>query len=120
MKRDWDLMRQILFEVEKWPFTGGFDTITIPNHSEPEISYHVSLLADAGLIEAIDVSSHDGVAWRPKHLTYAGHEFLDAARQDTTWNSAKEKVFKATGTITLEAQKTVLHAMMTKAITGGL
>jgi hypothetical protein len=45
MKRDWDLMRQILFEVEKWPFTGGFDTITIPNHSEPEISYHVYLLA---------------------------------------------------------------------------
>jgi hypothetical protein len=37
------------------------------------------LLHEAGLIEAIDLGSHDGVYWRPKHLTYAGNEFLAAA-----------------------------------------
>ena len=34
-----------------------------------EISYHIMLLHQAGLIEAIDLGSHNGVCRRPKHLT---------------------------------------------------
>jgi len=49
-----------------------------------------------------------GVCWKPKRLTYSGHEFLDAARSDTVWNKAKDMVRKATGTITLEAVKVAL------------
>jgi Hypothetical protein (DUF2513) len=120
MKRDMDLMRQILFEVEKWPFTGSFDTVLIANRSDQEVSYHVYLLADAGLIEAVDASSHSGPRWYPKHLTYEGHEFLDAARQDTIWAKAKETVTKSTGTLTLEALKMALSVMMHTAITGGV
>jgi hypothetical protein len=86
---------------------------------EQEISYQVYLLADAGLIEAQPAATtmSSTQKWYPKHLTYAGHEFLDAARQDTRWNSAKDKVLNATGTLSLEALKTVLK-MITKAITG--
>jgi uncharacterized protein DUF2513 len=122
MKRDMDLMREILFEVEKWPFTGSFDTLAIPNHSEQEISYHVYLLADAGLIEAQPAATIASSAqkWYPKHLTNEGHEFLDAARQDNTWAKAKETVSKSAGTVTLEALKTALNFFMERAITAAL
>jgi Hypothetical protein (DUF2513) len=117
MKRDMDLIRALLFEVEKWPFTGGFDTVAIPNRTQEEIAYHVYLAYDAGLIDAVDASSHDGPQWYPKHLTNQGHEFLNAARADTTWNKAKETVINKTGALTLEALKIALGSLMKHALT---
>lgn len=120
MKRDMDLLRQILFEVEKLPFTGGFDTIVIPNRSMQEIAYHIYLAHNAGLLDALDASSHDGPNWYAKHLTYEGHEFLEAARDDTRWNKAKETVMKNVGSLTLDALKTALSLAIQKAVIGGL
>ena len=108
MRRDMDLVRQILLKMEAMPTSGGWHDIHIEGHSEEEIVYHVQLMHEAGLIEAIDLSSHDGIAWRPKRITYVGHEFLDAARNDGVWNKAKDRVITATGSLTLEGLKTAL------------
>jgi hypothetical protein len=45
-----------------------------------EITYHAVLAHEAGLIKANNLSSLDGVCWKPKRLTYQGHEFLAAQR----------------------------------------
>ena len=37
----------------------------------------MQLLDEAFFLEAQELSSHDGYEWRPKRLTYEGHEFLD-------------------------------------------
>ena len=76
------------------------------------------LLHEAGLIEATNVSSHDGVCWRPKYLTYAGNEFLAAAESDTVWHKAKSIVWAGTKTVTLEALKHALPLAM-KALMPG-
>jgi hypothetical protein len=120
MKRDMDLMRQIMMEVENLRYDGGGHEITIPDHAKPEIYYHVLLLHEAGLIEALDLSGNDYVLWRPTRLTYAGHEFLDAARDETRWNKAKDKVTSTTGTLTIEALKITLSALIKHALTGGM
>jgi len=120
MKRDMDLMREILLVVEKWPFTGGFDTVVIPNRNKEEVAYHIYLLDDAGLIEAVTVSDGDNTQWYAKHLTYEGHEFLDAARDQTRWAKAKDKVESTTGTLTLEALKIMLGMLIRQALTGGM
>ena len=57
------------------------------------------------MIEAVDLSTMGGICWKPKRLTYAGHQFLDAARSDTVWQKAKSLVAKSTGTLTLEGLK---------------
>jgi len=52
MKRDMDLARQILFEIESSPH--GADVIFQPEiegHSLDEVSYHIMLLIQAGYIE---------------------------------------------------------------------
>lgn len=120
MKRDMELVRAILIELEKCPYQGGFHDIHVQGYTDDEISYHVQLMDEAGLIEAIDCSSSDGRCWKPKRLTYEGHEFLDAARSDTVWAKAKDKVLSTTGTLTLEALKAALPTVLRQVITGGM
>jgi predicted transcriptional regulator len=118
MRLDHDLVRTLLKKIGDLPFDGGFHDVSVEGRSGEEISYHIMLLHQAGLIEAIDVGSHDGVCWRPKHLTYAGNEFLAAAESDTVWNKAKSIVWQSSKTITLEALKHALPLAVKALIPG--
>jgi len=93
MKLDKDLVRNILLAIEA--DTGdprGWIDLEIPDHSHVEVAYHVELLAEANFIEAIDLCSigPDGYDWKPKRLTYEGHEFLDTIRDNQVWKETKE------------------------------
>lgn len=114
MKRDMELVREILMRVEDLPYDGSFHDIQIEGRSDEAISYHVMLLDEAGLLEAEDLSSLSGTCWKPKQLTYSGHEFLDAARSNKVWEGAKVFALRTTGTLTLEGLKlAVSHVMKT-------
>jgi hypothetical protein len=113
-----DLVRQILFKMEDLPMTGGWHDLEIEGHTEEEIIYHVRLMDEAGLIEAQDLTTLASVDWRPKRITNAGHEFLDAARSDTVWNKAKDKMLTTAGTLTLEGMKVALSSMLKALVTG--
>ena len=119
MRLDTDLVRDILTKIEGLPFDGGFHDIVVEGHSPGEITYHVVLLHEAGFVEAMDLSTLDcGVCWKPKRLTYAGHQFLDAARNDTVWAKAKAAVMKTTGTLTIEGLKEALPIVVKSLIEG--
>ncbi len=120
MQRDMDLLRTILLELERHPYDGRWPELSIPGRSEQEISYHVRLLDDAGFVEAIDLSTLAGICWRPRRVTYQGHEFLDAARNDTRWTKAKDIVRSATGTLTLEGLKLTLEELLKKSLASAL
>jgi hypothetical protein len=92
MKRDMDTIRHILIAVEDSaePVWG------VPGCDDPTFSYHVGLLIEAGLVHG---TTTDGPNLQPMageifRLTWAGHEFLDTARSDTVWNTAKDKILK--------------------------
>jgi hypothetical protein len=90
VKRDLDLIRTILIAVES-----GDPKAELPCTQE-EFAYHAALLKDAGLIEGAVALDNKGQP-RAAHitrLTWTGHEFLDAARNDTVWNAAKDKFLK--------------------------
>jgi DNA-binding transcriptional ArsR family regulator len=122
MKRDIDLCRKILRQIEESADSAG-PAIKIKDRSPEEISYHVKLLGEAGLV---DVGVADGQfrdrqpdgslrvrgqkVYSPISLTWEGHEFLDAARNDTIWRKAKEKVLKATGGLAFDVLKAALLA----------
>jgi hypothetical protein len=46
--------------------------------------------------------------WWPGNLTWQGHEFLDASRDESFWNKAKGKLAGVTGGIGFELLKAVL------------
>lgn len=109
MKRDMDLIRAVLIEVENCPSIDGCQ-VEIPGRSPSELYYHAKLAQDARLIEAKFLPGSD--AFHVLRLTNDGHEFIDAARNDTFWNKAKENAVKNTGTLTVQAVKFALQALI--------
>jgi hypothetical protein len=118
MRLDPDLVRTVLLKTADLPFDGGFHEIEIEDCSEEALNYHVMILAQAGLLEAIDLSTMDGVCWRPKFLTYEGNEFLAAAERDTVWAKAKSMAMTGAKTASIEALKAALAVTMKTLITG--
>jgi len=89
MKRDMDMIREILQDVEnRGPIEGR-----MPCYSRPDVVYQVALMIDAGLV---DGEVHSETMAFIRRLTWYGHDFLDAAKDDTIWNKAKEHIFKPT------------------------
>src|ERR1700730_8381097 len=115
MKRDMDLFRLLLLKAEEQPFNGSLPQIEIPGHTAEELYYHVLLANDAGLVEATFCMGYEFFIDR---LTQAGHEFLDAAREERFWNKAKETVLKNAGTLTVESLKIALSMLMQQAARG--
>ena len=102
MKRDMELVRELLLAVET--DTGDpreWVEIEMPGRSRQEISYHVQLLAEGGFLEANDASSHGGYDWQAQRLTWQGHEFLDTVRDAGIWREMKEGARKA-GSMSLQ------------------
>ena len=118
MKRDMDLCRKILLEVESWKTTLGPQQVEIDGYTEDEVGYHGKLLADAGLVEGQDVSGL-GMAvhhfW-PRCLTWQGHEFLDAARNDDRWEQAKQMMTDKASGFSLEVLQALLIKLGKKAL----
>jgi hypothetical protein len=115
MKRDMDLIRDILLEVEKCPSLEGCET-KIPGCSPEDLYYNAQQAQEAGLIDA--VFQRGTTHFHITRLTYDGHEFLDAARDNTLWARAKETLIKNTGVLTLEGLKTALPILINKALGG--
>ncbi|HBG31044.1 MAG TPA: hypothetical protein DDW98_10500, partial [Gammaproteobacteria bacterium] len=90
------------------PDDGSYVDINVPEKTSEEISYHVQLLHEAGLLKAQDYSSIGDYDWKPLTLTWEGHEFLDAARNETLWNRAKSIALEKTGGLGFEALKFAL------------
>jgi hypothetical protein len=117
MKRDMDLVRDILFELEKQDGSGSWMKVALEGRSENEINYHLLLLKDAGFMEAAVLQDGVRSIVQPLRLTWSGHEFLNAARSSKLWEGAKEFVLKTTGTLTLEGLKLAIPHV-TKSLMG--
>lgn len=114
MERDMDLFRKVLLEAESAPPTVNWFHFTVEGYSQDAVWYHAKLAHDAGFIEARFLPGTFDFA--VQRLTYAGTEFLELAKDDTRWNNAKEKVKSTTGTLTVDALKVVLSAMIQAAL----
>ena len=89
MKLDKDLVRDILLAVEAHDEPEGLIALEINVYSAEMVSYHVRLLDEAGLLDALDTGGMNCFKWQPTRLTYNGHEFLDIIRDDEVWKLTK-------------------------------
>lgn len=90
MKFDKDLVREILLAVEAvQQDPRQWIDLEMPARDARTVAHHVMLLHEAGLLDAADVSSMGHFDWRPKRLTYEGHEFLNTIRDGKVWNLTK-------------------------------
>lgn len=105
MKRDMELARKILRQVEEKSQGLGMVDLDLPGVQEEEVSYHIMLLKQAGLLKATDLSTFNGFEWKAKSLTWEGHEFLDAIKNETVWSNIKATVKEKGGAIPFEVLK---------------
>ena len=112
MKRDMDLLKLVLLESE------GSEAVDFGDWNEAEISYHRYLAIDAGLARGpAPIWTADGQCHaRILSLTWDGHEFLEAARNETIWRQAKETVKDRGGTMTFEVLKALLIRLAVAAV----
>ena len=98
MKRDMDLIRAILLTIEEEPH-GFAPKIEISGYTQEEIDYHAILLGEAGLAKVVEVTAFGDKSPQGTvtQLTWAGHEFLDSARENKRWNQAKDMISKVGG-----------------------
>ena len=114
MKRDMDLIRSILIGTEQLPH-GEIVELEIDGFTPDEISYHVMLLHEAGYL-----IGHAAHVWHVERLTWEGHEFLEASRDDTRWNKAKEIVKEKGGGLAVDVLKQVLLQLMNTSVMAAL
>jgi hypothetical protein len=87
MKRDLDLVREILLELESWPAELEWRVVNIEGRRPDEIDAHVLIMADAGLVKASVLGTDRGQVLeriRVLQLTWHGHDFLDDMRAGAT------------------------------------
>jgi len=98
MKRDMDLAREILLQIEDSSYDGGPIEVNIEGVERSVVQYHLLLLNEAGLIDAIDATHlGSGPEYIPTRLTWLGHEFIDASRNESIWTKAKTMMMTKAG-----------------------
>lgn len=99
MQRDFDLIRKILLTMEAHEHGFLANRLEIEGYTEEQIGFHMYLLGEAGLAKVVEnthVQSESPSAF-PLNLTWAGYEFLEAAKDETLWGKAKERVIRPAG-----------------------
>lgn len=100
MKRHMELIRKIMLEIEKAEGDPAMFQ-EIPGYEERVIGHHQFLLLDAGLIRGhVFDPADDIVMAQAICLSWKGHEFLDAARDDEIWNKAMQTAKDAGSSLT--------------------
>ncbi len=106
MKRDMDLVRELLLKLEDEHLDGNLyslkaDGLGIEGRSYDELSYHLTLLIDAGLLDGErELSGRFAV----RNITWRGHEFIDVIRNPEVWKKTK-KGAEAAGGFTIDILK---------------
>ena len=116
MKRDMDLCRKILLEIEDESDSSRMKHFSFASeYSDSIINGHIRLLDDAGLI---DTSQSGNIRWVISGLTWAGHDFLDAARDEGRWAKAKQHFADAGVSVTFTLLKEKLENLARIALSG--
>jgi hypothetical protein len=103
VKRDLELIREILLAVEN----GASGDLEVPGYTRAQVGYHVYLLCDAGYLVGEDCTAFGDEAtyWMASDLTWAGHDYLNAVRDDSVWAAVKTRAGKHLPSLTLDVVK---------------
>jgi hypothetical protein len=108
MKRDLDLVRQLMLQIEALPAAPPVQ-YRMSEIEDPVLLAHLELLIEAGLVNGRisrsqgtrgDVISVSGLSWQ-------GHEWIEMVRSQSVWNEVKSAVLDGGGVLTFELTKAV-------------
>lgn len=102
MKRDMDLLRLLLLKLETAHEDDGHsiwhykqDDMPIDGYTWAQVRYHYDLAVESGLVDQGGGGVMNGILFR--RLTWSGHDFVDAVRDDEIWKRTRQGVSAAGG-----------------------
>lgn len=109
MKRDWDVIRRVLTEIEALPSVDSqVDSHKLEGIDADLAAYNMGLLLKAGMIEG--GGRPDGLVGADpwifaNQLTWSGHELLDSIRAESLWERIKSTAASKGLDLTFEVVK---------------
>lgn len=113
MKGDMNLIRLLLLETE-----GEGPKPDLCAYTEEQRLYHSALLIEANLVHGEIILDGNGqpAGTVPLRLTWAGHEFLDAARNNKIWHKAGQRIKKSGVEVTLSLLQELLKLLLKQSL----
>jgi len=120
MKRDMDLIREVLLEIEKKYVSTAIYNLKIEGYDMATIAYHCKILHEAGLISSYNANyTSDGIySFVVGSLTWEGNDYLDKVRDDSIWSKTKEVIIQKGIPLVFDTIKTISTAFITAAAEG--
>jgi hypothetical protein len=122
MKRDMELVRKILLVMEAEPSGTGPMYPKIEGYDPETVMHHIYIMGTGKLIECDPgVSANEGHVRKAsaRNIMWDGYEFLNAARDQDTWEQAKETVRGAgrdLSTVTIGVLQGILTAIIARSM----
>lgn len=123
MKRDMELIRKIALLVEELPLGSQVFTpnITLDGYSANQIKYNCHLMAEADLVDCIRRATRgEPYGIFINGLTWSGHDFVDAVRNDAVWSKVSERAKSLSVELSIEGAKYVSRKAGEQLYTHGL
>lgn len=119
MVRDWDVVREVLIEVEGLTKAARSDFAysTDPYGEETPTEDHALLLWRAGFLDGVGACESDENSLQSPILTWQGHELLETMRSKPVWEEIKKSALEKGLGLTLESVK-MLSVVAYKALIG--
>jgi len=120
MKRDMDLVRLILLEIEKEYVSTAIYNLSVDGYDMATVAYHCKILHEEGLIfdYKAQYAGDEIYMFGVGSLTWEGNDFLDKVRDDSQWKKVKDTIIKKGLPLILETIKTIANAFVTAAAEG--
>lgn len=117
MRRDVELIRKLILAVEESPSARAPRDLTIEGYTDEEVGYHAYLIGQQGLAVVANNSTRGNkLSAIILNLTAAGHDFADASRNATVWNTViatlKDKAITAPISIIQAMLEQVMRGMV--------
>jgi hypothetical protein len=112
MERNFNLVRQIMLQVEATPPGTQIQNLTCEGFDEATIIEHVDIMIEAGLLDGIIPKTMAGSSgFLVRKITWKGHDFLANAKNDTVWKKVMNEAKEKGSSVSL----VVLNGLLTKA-----
>ena len=120
MKRDMDLVRLILLEIEEKHKSTALIDLSIDGYDMQTVAYHCEMLHEKGLVSSYKAgyAGNKLYIFSVGSLTWEGHDFLDKIRDNSTWKKTKDVIAQKGLPLIFDTIKTIADAFITAAAEG--
>lgn len=120
MKRDMDLVRLILLEIEDKFRSTALHNLAIDGYDTETVAYHCKILYEAGLISDYKAQYADNeiYVFGVGSLTWDGNDFIEKIRDNSQWKKVKDTITQKGLPMVIETIKTIANAFVVAAAEG--